>query len=278
MNTQGEDGFPLLSIRYEGGDAESHVIDLNQLGESIQGFARIFAVTANLLKTGKLSRQITTLDVRVVAVPVAGHNCFEVWAVIQDVASTKELWSGAAGAVLAVVVAYVLSKRDKEEMKYLSEALKQSLSNNQGNIDKLLAIIEKMSDSLRPAAKKALTPIDRSCSNIDLYADKQKFHGMDKDSKEFFANADTIISEHTEIYTGTISEFDMNTGGCRVTLEGEDSRIAAQVTDPVYSKPNNYYVESMSSARPLKFIAKSELDEEGRIIKLFISDTVDPES
>ncbi|HDR9439501.1 TPA: hypothetical protein QDB80_004853, partial [Burkholderia multivorans] len=78
--------FPALAIRYEGNDAERHELDLNQLGQSLQGFARIFAVSANVLKTGKLNKHFDSLDVRVVSVPVTDHRCYEVLAVIRGLA------------------------------------------------------------------------------------------------------------------------------------------------------------------------------------------------
>jgi hypothetical protein len=267
--------FPMLGIRYEGNDAEHHELDLNQLGQSLQGFARIFAVSANVLKTGKLNKHFDSLDVRVVSVPVTQHRCYEVMATVRSIAESKELWSGVFGAILAAVVQYVLSRRDKDEMKYLSEALKQSLQNNQGTVDKLVATIEKMADALRPAAKQALTPIERSCKQIDLYANGTRFHSMDAATKRSFADTDAVISDHSSVYTAVITEFDMATGACKITLDGETSRLPALVTDPIYNRPNNPYVEAMAASRPLRFVAKAELDQDGNPVKLYISDTAE---
>ena len=52
-----------ISVRYEGNDAASHEIDLNQLGQSIQGLARIFALCSNALLTGRLNTNLEALDV-----------------------------------------------------------------------------------------------------------------------------------------------------------------------------------------------------------------------
>ncbi|MGQ7905006.1 DUF7946 domain-containing protein [Burkholderia sp. BC1] len=267
--------FPALAIRYEGNDAERHELDLNQLGQSLQGFARIFAVSANVLKTGKLNKHFDSLDVRVVSVPVTDHRCYEVLAVIRGLAESKELWSGVFGAILAAVVQYVLSRRDRDEMRYLSEALKQSLQNNQGTVDKLVDTIEKMADALRPAARQALTPIERSCKRIDLYADGSKFHELDAATKRSFEDMNAVISDHSTVYTGVITEFDMANGACKVTLDGETSRLPAIVTDPIFNRPNNPYVEALAASRPLRFVAKAELDQDGNPVKLYISDTAE---
>ena len=51
--------FPLLGIRFEGNIAQQHELDLNQLGQSLQGFARIFAVSAHFLKTSNSPNILT---------------------------------------------------------------------------------------------------------------------------------------------------------------------------------------------------------------------------
>lgn len=267
--------FPVIGIRFEGNNAEQRELDLNQLGQSIQGFARILAVSAHFLKTSKLSKHLDALDVQVVAVPVAEHHCYEVLAVVKSIVGSRELWSGVFGALLTTLVQYVLSRRDKDEMKYLSEALQQALRNNQGTVDKLTDTINKMADALRPAARQALTPIDRSCKNIDLYASGEKFAELSGDHKRAFADADLAISDHTAVYAGLISEFDMTTGSCKVTLDGDVARIPAQVTDPIFNRPNNPYVEAMAAMRMLRFVAKAELNSDGEPLKLYISDTAE---
>lgn len=51
-----EDIIWQLSIRYEGGNADVHEIDLSQLGLSLQGFARVLAVSAHYVQTGKYNK------------------------------------------------------------------------------------------------------------------------------------------------------------------------------------------------------------------------------
>lgn len=301
-------------MRYEGNDAASHEIDLNQLGQSIQGLARIFALCSNALLTGELNTHLEALDVRVVCSPVAEHRCFEVLAMVKSMATSKELWSGAFGAVLAVVVQYVLSRREQGQMKYVTEllarreqdltkhvnellarreqdltkyvneslthfhdALQASLRNNQASTesivsvaDKLVSLIDRLSHVLRPAARQALSPIDRSCSRIDLYTEGDRFMTLSADHKRAFGSADTVMSEVTP-YVGVISEFDMATGACRVTLDGDTARIPALVIDPVFNRPNNRYVQAMASADSIRFLAKAELDMEGNLVRLNIS-------
>lgn len=290
MTPANVDNVSFIAVRYEGNEAEQHEIELRQLGESIQGFARIFAMCANVLGTGKITRHLDSLDVRVMAVPVAEHHCFEVLAKIKSLAMSKDLWSGVFGVLLAAVVQYVLSRKDQEQMKYLNEALQQALRNNRGaneqiavtvdkmtaTIDRVMASVDKLADALRPAARQALMPIGRSCERIDLYSgDRQPFLSLGPENKQAFADANAVLSDHLASYIGVISEFDMATGACKITLDGEPSRIAAIVTDPIFNRPNNPYVEAMAGASALRFLAKADLDADGNPSKLYISDTAE---
>ncbi len=220
--------------------------------------------------------------------PVAKHHCFEVLAMVKRMAMSREMWSGAFSAVLAVVVQYVLSRGDRDDMRYIHEALQTAMrqnevlmQQNQGNItvlsatvDKMMAVLDKLADSLRPAARQATAPIDRSCQRIDLYADGEHFMSLDAEHKRAFAEVGSTVSSLTA-YVGLISEFDMATGTCKVTLKDHASRVPAVMLDPVGNWPNNPYVEAMSAVYPLRFLAKAYLGADSRPVKLYISDTAE---
>ncbi|SAL49439.1 hypothetical protein AWB71_02753 [Caballeronia peredens] len=279
VDTKSEVSLCVLSVRYEGNDAASHETDLNQLGVSIQGFACVFALCANTLATGRLSEDFDALDVRVVSLPVAEHHCFEVLVMVKSMATSKELWSGAFGAVLAVVVQYVLSRRDQDQMKYLNEAMQVALRNNQAvserftnSIDRMMTSIDKLADALRPAARQALAPIERSCKRIDLHTEGGHFMTLNAEHKRAFAENEGVVSERLAPYVGVISQFDMATGACRITLDGDTARIPAIVIDPVFGRPKNRYVEAMASADSIRVLAKADLDGDGIPVRLYISE------
>lgn len=272
------------SIRYEGGDAGNNAIDLNQLGQSLQGFARILAVSAHFCQTGKYNKQFEALSVRVVAKPVDEHHCYEVSATIQALAANGELWSGLGTAMVMGVVGYVFNRRREQEMKHLSAALDKALGMQQHTTDQLaetqtqmLATIERLAIALAPAARQALTPVAQSVDSIRInqanVADSAAELHLDKANKDALqARADITITQ-TRDYSGVISELDMLTGGCKVALEGEpDVRINATITDPVGRQPGNAYAAAMRDLAVVRFRAKAEVDSEGALSRLYISD------
>lgn len=265
-----------ISIRYEGGDAERHEIDLNQLGASLQGFARVLAVCAHLAHTGRYNKQFDALSVQVLAAPAPEHHCYEILANIKDIALSKELWSGFAGVTTTLLVQYVFSKRSEEEMKHLSEALKQSMGQNASMVDRLLGTVERMADALQPAARNAMAPIGESCKSIGIYNGHATSPSvkLDEESKARLSSRNANSIEPARTYLAKITEMDMETGACRVSLDDEtgSARIPATITDPVARVPENAYVTSLAQSKPLRFLAKAEVNSEGDIVKLYISD------
>lgn len=262
------------SIRYDGLDAEAHKIDLSQLGISLQGFARVLAVFAHFAYTGNYNKQYDALSVKVFATPTKDHHCYEVSAWIARVASSEYLWSGTGGALLVALMNYFFGKRRAEELKYLNDALQLAMGQNKETTQQLLATIQKMMDSLRPSGRQALAPIDESCATISVFRDSEEYVTLDKAAKARFSDNSINTIEPSRKFTGVISEMDMESGTCKVLLDGSDTgrRTLATITDPIGKRPGNPYVVSMSQLSSISFDAKPEVDTDGNVVRLHISD------
>jgi len=264
-----------LSVRYEGGEADKHEIDLYQLGVSLQGLARVLAVSAHFVETGKYNKQFDTLSVRVVAQPTQEHHCYEVVATIAKVASSGELWSGLGTALFMGVVGFVFNRRKAEEMKHLSDALKQAIGSQAGMQERMLLTIEKLADALRPSVKQALSPIGKSVESISLRRSSEVAPNivLDRETKELAsADIENTISPPQQL-SGVISELDMISGTCKVSLESDpENRVSAKIVDPVVGQPNNPYARALAQISPIEFTAKVEIDSEGNVVNLYISD------
>jgi len=265
-----------LSIRYEGGDAESHSIDLSQLGQSLQGMARVLAVSAHFAQTGNYNKQYDTLSVKVVAQPVEEHHCYEVSAAVMKVITNGDvLWSGIGTALFMAVVGYVFNRRKEEELKHLSEALQKSLGQQGETQARLLATIEKLADALQPAARQALAPVGQSVSSINIRPEGNTEASVTLDAATKALSAASKYNAITEmrIFSGVISELDMISGACKVALDSDpETRVASIITDPIVTRPRNRYAEAMSNLLPVKISAKAEVNQDDEIVKLYISD------
>ncbi|WP_250477371.1 hypothetical protein [Caballeronia sp. INML1] len=269
-----------LGIRYEGGDAVHHEIDLNQLGESLQGMARLIAVAANFVVTGKTTRHFDALDVRVLAAPVQSHRCHEVMAVVEGIVASKEFWGGAVSGLIPFVIQFFLSRRDKEEMKHLADALKRQMElvseGNQKNVDSLVGVINRLADALHPSVKKALSPVGRSVESMGLYSGERKFHEVNANDKGAMMGETRVFSDHSRQYDVVITELDMTTGACKLSIEGQQERVNGQIVDPTVTQPGNPYAEAMTAISRISILGKAEVDADGDIVKLYVLDTISP--
>ena len=271
-----ESEFAPISIRYEGREATAHQMELGQLGESLQGFAKVFAVAASFVSTGEPYVHYDALEVKVYATPVQDHHCYEVMAVIRPIVASKEFWAAVvvgAATVLVPVLTYILSKRRSDEMKFLNEALQKSIAGNQATTEKLVSTIDKLADALTASIRKALAPIDRSCTRIDLYSGSERIQSLDSESKSAVATARPKIADHTETFRGLFTSFDIVSGAAKVQLESVRDAVSAKVLDPVFDQPNNPYASALATQRLLTFLAKAERDANGVVVKLHVFDT-----
>lgn len=281
-----------VSIRYDGRDAKDHKIDLHQLGLSLQGMARVLAVSAHFMETGRYNKQFDTLSVKVIAQPVHEHRCYEVAATIYRVATSGEVWSGLGTAAFMSILGYIFNRKKAEEMKHLSEALQQSIGQQAQMQERMLVTIEKLAESLQPAVRQALNPIGQSVDAISLSSPNCLTDGtvastasfvLDRQSKELAQTQKhhSITGPHQ--MNGVISELDMLTGSCKVSLHNDaqtldpthcdgGTRLNAKIVDPVVGLPNNPYAIALSAASSITFTAKAAIDAEGNVTLLYISD------
>jgi len=264
-----------LSIRYEGGDAASHTIDLHQLGQSLQGLARVLAVSAHFAQTGKYNKQFATLTVRVLAMPTREHHCYEVSASVMKVMASGELWYGLGTALFMAVVGYVFNRTKEQELKHLGAALQQALEQQAQTQARLFVTIERLVDALQPSVQQALAPIGQSVASINIRAAGPDGASVCLDAR---TKAEALAAKNSrfmpaQVFEVVISELGMLNGSCKVALVRDpENRIPAAITDPVRSQPGNAYATAMSHLQPIRVIAKAEIDKEDALVRLFISD------
>lgn len=279
---ESDEGFLRFEIRYEGLDAERHQIDMMSLGESLQGFGRIYSVIGHYAATGQYVRQSQALTVKTYAQETEA-KCFSVVGYIKSAAQAG-MFQGSVGALIGAIVTYTLGKRsDKsEEMRHLRELLEKQMGHNQQNLDRAMETIERLANGLEPSIKKSVAPVGESCSRIDLYANGKMHKSVDLADKQALLSTEDgeLINERE--YTVMLTEFDRLYRRCKVHLLGDDAdqdadecglppRINAEITDPAIQFTNNKYSTAVGSDKPIKVKAKAFL-KDGEITKLFISD------
>lgn len=268
-----------FTIKYEGLALGEHEIDLASLGESLQGFAKILATAGYFVASGHYVRQYSAQNVKVTTNAGLNPGSIEIIATIKALFQSS-LFSGSVGAVLGALTQYLLSRKDKKEMEHLAEALKQSLEqnkelaeNSQEMVGRLLDTIDKMADGLSNAQRQALSPIGKSCKTISVLDGKGKLVTADKNLKDYFEKDQQIEITEPQKFEGVLVELDKENGNCKLRTESGE-RFLGTITDPSLHIPGNVYIKSFFDDRPIVATAKAQLNKDGEVTKLFISDAV----
>jgi hypothetical protein len=275
-------GEPIV-IRFDGLDADNHVIELSVLAESLRGLSRIIASSGHFALTQRIATRRDKQIVRVVVRPPRG-GCVVIDAIVQY-AHHHPLFTDYAtntlAAVTATVIAYIFARgaNKREEMKMLSAALEKAIgelgSRDQPTIARLLDTVDRMADTLAPAVKQAVAPVGVSARTltVGIASTPDSTVVIDEPAKTAIFSEATLRVGEEKAYDVLIGELDMISGACHVHLadEPESDRHAAKITDPAFGLPNNPYVLSMAAVERLRVRAKATL-REGEIDRLYISD------
>lgn len=275
----------LITVRFDGLAASGHSIDLGELSESLAGINRIVTSASNFAVAGRPGLRKSDRIVRVIAKEPKA-NCYSIQLAVQHLSQIPlfqdygiEVLGGLAVSVITYIFANAANKR--EEMKHLSAsldtAIKALAASEQHAVSRSLETVERMAQQLHPAVRRAVQPIGTSASTLTVSAGTTAPLVVDEADKEAIVEGPSVTVDDEAVFTVVISELDMVTGGCRLTVQGEasDSRHEARVTDPVVGLPNNPYVEAMAEQRPLKVRAKATR-KDGELDKLFISNSFVP--
>jgi len=264
----------VVPIRYDGMDAENHEINLDALGESLRGVARILAVTGHFAVTGAYVKQTRAMGVRVVArEPQA--NCFSISGVLQF-AAQQGLFQGAVVPLIAGLVGLVIARasNNRAEMKHLAATVEKLIDamtqSNAAHRDQLVAVVDRMTDALRPAARQMVAPVGRSCREMRLGGEVVVDEAT---AAAIRGQADDEVDAARE-YIVQITELDLENRTAKVRItEESDRRVRAVISDPAVGVAGNAYAVAFAAQAPIRVQAKAVL-RDGEIRSLYVSDTL----
>ena len=279
---QSETGDFPFEIRYEGRDANAHMIDMSSLAESLHGFSRVYAVIGHFATSGEYAKQMQALKTKPYALEPRA-KCFSI-AGLLNWGQNNGIFQGLGVAVFTLVISYVFSREKGgiEEMKHLRELFEKQLNFSHEVTEKMLQTIDRLATALEPSVKKSVAPIGESCDRIELYQNAQLSKSIDIVDKEaILAGKDIeIIPERS--YAVVITEMDKLNRTCKVSFVGGDldesldedgvaRRIMCDITDPMATMDRNVYLDAFVGGKKIEVRAKACI-KDGMITKLFISD------
>lgn len=263
---------PLFRIRYDGGDADKNVIDMRQLGESLQGIDRIIsdgliAVFNNrvpkkgeraplILKaqepvpgsfeiTGYLQDLSPLLLLGVPLIAACGQDIVVDWmkSVIHYFAGRKEEAEGSLQAISDLTTKHLLA-RDRSEERTHELQMAQ------------VGVLREAMQRLGSASAQAAAPVGRSVRRLDFSAPGRTGLEIDEPTADILREQEDV--DWTDLQTVTLRTdgFTFHTGKLSVEHPERSGFILADVTDPVFKEESNVYARAAQRKALIRVQAK----------------------
>ncbi|MGY3445623.1 DUF7946 domain-containing protein [Bradyrhizobium sp. USDA 4473] len=277
--------FEEIILRYDGLDADRHVIELGTLGQSIQGASRLLGSAGSIVLTGQFAKHTNALSVRVLAGQPRAH-CWELPAIVVSVApivtpllpTIKEAAKFAATKAVTGIVNFAISTvgHKPKEAEMAKEVAVKALEEMGHTSRTAIEAMERLATSQRPAVRLFVSPVGESCSIARIGDPTFGAVAVDQEMRQAIEASEPIEISAAAEYDVLISEFDLKNRSCKFSLRDQDDpndRFNGEITDPVAQLPQNPYSDALNSQRWIRVRAKAQL-KNGELEKLFISDLV----
>lgn len=285
-------------ITYDGNDAESHIIAGRQLGESVIGASKLYAATAHYCVHGVVPRGKYRKEFDVFVLP-AHEKCFEYHVVVAAIAAEYGLHGHLYkaglkylfGAILKVIKDFWLkpggnekvvselvdllkakSKDDHELHMVLANGINHANDNFAKLHEKLIDTIPKLANSTRSHGADLVAPVGNTCKTLTQFeAPEQKIVINEVEAEVIRGGTSMEIDEMAEFLCTRISEINIETGHCILSVKGIEGPVVGKISDPALNEPNNIYTKALNNQSGFAFSAKS-VKKDGEVKRLYVSD------
>lgn len=289
-----------MKLKYEGLDANRHLLDSGQYAKSVDGASRLYRLISHYCIYGEVLASRQHSDIRCFSAPPKEGSFEQTLVILTGVTHQmpafadvyKKAFDWLTSQVLAYVKKALTGNTDmKELVEVIKEQAKQSSDLNHimanGLIkandnahqyadkvtERLLATLPLLVEAARSPMRNTLAPVGKSCDQITQFADSE--HPVEITEPEALAirsNGEVSVGEPGDYLISRIYALSVDTGVCRVQIGGYSGSVHGKITDVALSFPNNAYTQAMGSHATLKVRARP-VYKDGDLHRLFITET-----
>lgn len=264
-----------INVRFDGLDADDHVIDMRLFGEAMIGLERTLSTGLNVVATGGFSPR-SKMMLAIKATPPR-DGCVQFDAVVElaqgvlpMVKPVLEFFGAgiARGLIAAVIQRYAGSKaRSASEVEKILDLMALEKGDRQKERENIIEVIER----LRPAAAQMMAPVGRSAEKLSISADGSS------DTTVFDVPMAQALRSRADLEVSEMQPMRLKVDGVTVhsrTLKVEDPDqpgrfVTAEVRDPAFTDGENVYTASVT--KELEVQAKATY-RDGKLYRLHIMD------
>lgn len=278
-------------VRYEGGDAQQHVLDMRQLGESLIGIERLVNTGLYVLEHGDRPGHGRLLKSVVrVSTPQPGSLEFipdlvaGVYPLLSD--SFVQSHIGAILRQLVKIPLLAMGGQEHEALVRTDDLLEKTLAASEREAERReraderrhreqMKIYELLSHQWAyEAARNAVSPVGKGCDCMQISDDETSDTVTPMMAEAIRTRGSVKIGEPKELSV-LVDGFIHRTRQLRVVHpEVPDRLVTAYVQDPAFDVTPNIYTEAASSQERLRVHAR-DLRKGDRLVALEIMKQVD---
>lgn len=280
-------GFTPTVIRYTGLRAESHVLDAEELGNSLIGFSKTSNSLVHFYWSGQVTKRSESFDIRyMVKPPKDGSFIIEVVPYIRDgmlpiiAGPLAQFGNEVVSALWGAVVDKILGRGSDMEKalsvidnmsKQNTELAKMAMDGHMQDKAWMKEKIDQLIDANRNAIRQLPAPVGNSCSQQMIGQGTQISTLIDEPDAEVLRSSGEVEIGAPKVYRAQFTALSTTTGAGRAHIDGSEEEMHIKVTDPAVMTPKNIYSKSLHEAATIKITAKPMIVN-SIIKKLFVSD------
>ncbi len=262
-----------LTIEYDGGDADSHTVDLRLLGESLQGIDRIIFDMIVVTSAQRLPRRgeraplvVKAYEPKVGSVTIA--------TVIQEVAELLHLGWQISGTDTKDIIlnwlkaCFLFHSGKKNEAELCIEKIAEISLAHAASLDAvdrhrheeslgMQAIVRLAIERLGPATVQAVAPVGPSVRRLWFFSGEQKQLAADDETAVAIRERDAIEFGPLQTFILRTDGFTFHTKKLSVVHPEREGYLLAEVEDPVAEQENNAYARAVQTKSRIKVQAKA---------------------
>ncbi len=290
-----------FSLRYEGGLAESHIIDTQQLGFSLVGATKFYNSVIHYCLSGNVPRNNYKKEYSCYT-HASNQGCYEQWLFIAPLALQHGILADGARDAVSFIFFKVLTalknmmiKESQTEkiMNELCETLRHKADVDKdvmlvamqlvGNSNETIAGLQnKLLDTLpdllvlnRQNARTMVDPVGLSCNEFHQFARTEYEDVISEPEAAVLKSKEKEEVGDVQTYTClSITEVNKVTGHCEMLVDGFEKPVKGKITDPLLLEPGNVYTRALDQETPFSFTAKP-VTKDGEVHRLYVSDAKD---
>ena len=285
-----------MGLKFDGMAADRHILDAIEFSKSLEGSSRLYRLVAHYCVHGEVMRPRTHSDLRCYTMPSekGSHESLLVilTGLVHEIPAFADVYKKALDWLISKIMGFIKDKlsgqgnvndlvetikhraeRDAELNSILANGLIKANDNLAGLQERLIDTLPTLIAAAQPNLRKALTPLGSSCTKMTQFPELSEPVVVTEAEALAIRSDEELIVGKADYFTVTrFHSLSLDTGACRIELEGHTGLIHGKVDDIALTQPGNPYSSALNSHSALRVRAKPVYKDD-ELHKLFITES-----